>query len=115
MAKRRRRVPSQQPARRVPPQQPGHPVSPQQPQSLRAPLLAAFRAAVIFVCHMALAALIIICIWAFWRLFHFLWGAEDPRLFDVFPLRYLFDAADAGVVLVFAWYGVTSAVAAFRD
>src|SRR5207244_2557691 len=59
-----------------------------------------------------LAALVVVCVWAFSRLFHFLWGVEDPRLFDMFPLRYLFDAADVGVILVFAFYGVSSAAAA---
>src|SRR6266446_440658 len=79
------------------------------------PILIAFRAAIIFVSHMALAALVVVCVWAFSRLFHLLWGVEDPLLFDRVPLRYLFDAADTGVILVFAFYGVSSAAAAFRN
>lgn len=71
-------------------------------------------AAIILICHTVVAAIVIICIWAFSRLFHFLWVAEDPLLFDVFPLRYLFDGMDAGVVVVFAWNGVASAARIFR-
>jgi hypothetical protein len=67
------------------------------------------------VCYTALAGIVITCIWVFWRLFHWLWSADDPLLFDRFPLRYLFDAMDAGVVLVFAFYGVISAAKALRD
>jgi hypothetical protein len=47
-------------------------------------------------------------------LFPKLWGPDDPLLFDRVPLRYLFDALDLSVIVVFGWNTVRSAIAAFR-
>jgi hypothetical protein len=79
------------------------------------PIPKAAQAALFLVCHTALAAVVVTCIWAFAGLFHLLWGANDPLFFDRFPLRYLFDAADLSVVLVFTWFGVISAIRALKD
>jgi hypothetical protein len=41
-------------------------------------------------------------------------GPDDPLLFDRVPLRYLFDALDLSVIVVFGWNTVRSAITAFR-
>jgi hypothetical protein len=79
------------------------------------PVRRASRAAIALVCHTALAALVVVAIKLLEWLLHFLWGATDPLLFDRFPIRYLFDAMDGGVILVFVCYGIIEAFRAFRS
>ena len=86
----------------------------QPPEPFWSPVLKALRASLFFACHTAIAAVILICIWALSRLFPKLWGPDDPLLFDRVPLRYLFDALDLSVIVVFGWNTVRSAIAAFR-
>jgi hypothetical protein len=61
------------------------------------------RAAVFFVSDTIVAAVVVACIWAVSRLFPALWGPKDPLLFDRLPLRYMFDAGDAVVIVVYVW------------
>jgi hypothetical protein len=51
--------------------------------------------------HLVAASVTVTGIWLFSKYFHFLWGKEDPLMFDAFPLRWLFDAADVATVLRF--------------
>jgi hypothetical protein len=39
----------------------------------------------------------------------------DPKLFDFFPLRYIFDAADIGILAVFLIFGTIEAIQVFRE
>lgn len=39
----------------------------------------------------------------------------DPKLFDRFPLRYIFDAIDLGILAVFGFLGLIEAYFVFRD
>jgi hypothetical protein len=64
--------------------------------------------------HTALVGVFLVCIRALSWLFHALWGTDDPLMFDRLPLRYLFDALDGCVLLVFAVGTVLTAVAVFR-
>jgi hypothetical protein len=77
-------------------------------------LLKTLRSSLFFIADTARAAVIIFCIWAFSQVFHALWGPEDPLLFDRFPLRYLFDAGDLGVIIVYVGNLVRQALAEFR-
>ena len=79
------------------------------------PLWGAALAAATLFCHLVIAAIILFGIWALEYLFHFLWRSNDPLLFDRFPVRYLFDAMDLAVILVFIWYGVLAAARSFRE
>lgn len=38
----------------------------------------------------------------------------DPLLFDRFPVRYVFDAMDLGILVVFALFGVIGAYAVLK-
>jgi len=58
---------------------------------------------------------VIFAIWLFERFVHSLWGSAEPLLFDRFPIRYLFDAMDGGVILVFVCAGVIAAIRAFME
>lgn len=72
-------------------------------------------AAAVFAVHTGLAGTAIFCIWLFAQFFHSLWGTEEPLLFDVFPIRYLFDASDFGVVSAFSWFGVVSTYKTLKE
>lgn len=78
------------------------------------PLLRAVAAGVLLVSHLAVAAGIILCIWALDHFVHWLWNDREPTLFGVMPLIYLFHAMDAGVLLVFAFWGIVEANQVFR-
>jgi arginine exporter protein ArgO len=77
------------------------------------PLAKAAVAAVVLICHLALATLIIMGVKGLEWLIHN--GTGELLLFDRFPLRYLFHAIDIGIVAVFGWFGLREAIVAFRD
>ncbi len=60
--------------------------------------------------HLVAAGVAVLGIWCFSKFFHYLWGIEDPRLFDAMPLRYMFDAADVAVIARFIWRTLTEIV-----
>jgi hypothetical protein len=71
------------------------------------------RSAVWFISDTILATVMVACIWAFWRVFHTIWGLEDPLLFDWLPLRYLFHAVEGAVIVVYGYDFVRHAIAEF--
>jgi hypothetical protein len=76
------------------------------------PIINASVAAVVLICHIALAAIVIFGIKGIELLVHS--GSGELLLFDQFPLRYLFHAIDIGIILVFGWHGLKEAALAFR-
>jgi hypothetical protein len=62
-----------------------------------------------FIGHLVLALLLVSLLWVFERFFHFLWGAHEPLLFGKVPLKWLFDAMDLSLLLVFGVWGVIEA------
>ena len=76
------------------------------------PLQRAFRAATYLVAHAGLALLMVGLIslvqWTLNR-------NGDPKLFDVLPLRYIFDAIDLLILATFMIFGTAEAVQAFRE
>jgi hypothetical protein len=77
-----------------------------------APLVRALRAGIYLASHVLVAAILIAAIWAIQWL---LADAGDPKLFDWIPIRYRFDAMDAGILAVFIWFGVKGAIEVFRE
>jgi hypothetical protein len=73
------------------------------------------RLVVQFAYHTGGAASLLLCIKALETLYHYLWGGRERLLFDQIPVRYLFDAMDGAVILVFVCYGLYDAVRAFRE
>ena len=76
------------------------------------PVKSAFRIAVYIVCHTAVAMLLIGGIEA---IAYLLRRLGEPKLFDVVPLRYCFDAMDACILVVFFVSGVMAAVNSFKE
>ena len=76
------------------------------------PLQKALRAATYLVAHAGLALLMVGLIslvqWALNR-------DGDPKLFDVLPLRYIFDAIDLLILATFMIFGTAEAVQVFRE
>jgi len=48
-----------------------------------------------------------------WALKWFL-HSPNPRLFDIVPLSWIFQAADGGVLVALSFYGVRAAIVAYR-
>jgi hypothetical protein len=67
-------------------------------------LRSALLAAATLACHLVVAGIILLGIWCLEQVFHILWKSSDPLLFDRFPIRYLFDAMDLAVIVLFVWY-----------
>ena len=76
------------------------------------PLRKAFRSACYLVAH-GLVALLIIGISEVIR--WFLIRNGDPRLFDICPMRYIFDLVDLAVAGVFLVFGTIEGVRVFRE
>lgn len=79
------------------------------------PVRAALRAAIHLACHIVVAGLIIVGIRALEGLMSWLWQSQNPLLFDLLPLKYLFHAMDLGVLLVFAFYGIISVAKTLKE
>lgn len=79
------------------------------------PIYASAKAAVYLLCHVAIAALILIGIWLLEQLISLLWKSNNPLLFDLLPLKWFFHALDVGVLLVFGFYGIVSVAKSFRE
>jgi hypothetical protein len=73
------------------------------------------RAAIHLACHLVVAGVILLGIRGLELLMAFLWKSQNPLLFDVLPLKWLFHAMDLGVLLVFGFYGIISVAKAFRE
>ncbi len=79
------------------------------------PIVKAIRAMIVMVCHTAVAALIVTGISHFEGYLHHLGSqhGRDMLIFDRFPLRYLFQAIDVGVIAAFGFQGMREAWQAF--
>ncbi|MGJ4998738.1 hypothetical protein ACQR0Z_30235 [Bradyrhizobium sp. HKCCYLS3077] len=77
-------------------------------------LITTFTVALTLVCHIFLCAIAISSVFGIEQLIHWLWGQEDPKFFDVLPLRYVFGAVDLGLIAVFGGFGIWDAVKIFR-
>ena len=77
------------------------------------PVVNAAVAAVVLICHLGLAALIIMGVKGLEWLVHS--GTSELLLFDRVPLRYFFHAIDVAIIVVFGWYGLREAISAFRE
>lgn len=66
------------------------------------------------ICHLFLCAIVILGVYGIEEMIHNLWGVEDPKFFDLVPLRYVFGAADLALTGVLAGYGIADAIDIFR-
>lgn len=77
------------------------------------PVISASVAAIVLICHVALAIMVVLGIKGLELLVPS--GPSELLLFDRFPLCYLFHAIDVGIILVFGWNGLREAALAFQD
>ena len=75
----------------------------------------ALNASVAVVCHTFLAMVAVSAVKALELFIHFSFEDTGGLLFDHFPLRYIFDAMEGGVIVVFAFYGIATAIEVFRE
>jgi hypothetical protein len=75
------------------------------------PFHRSFRAACYLVSHALVAIIIIALITLIQRV---LIADGNPLLFDVCPLRYIFDAVDVTILGVFMWFGTLEAIETFK-
>lgn len=63
--------------------------------------LHAARVAVVLLLHLTTTVVLLLCIFAVEEMFHALWPEQEPMLFGIWKLKYLFHAMDLGVVATF--------------
>lgn len=74
----------------------------------------AIRAAAFIAAHTIIAALLIISIYGVHILNGWLWGEENPLMFNFLPVKYVFDAIELSVLLVFGYRGFRAANIVFE-
>ncbi|GEM_PF-4618027 len=77
-------------------------------------VLNAVRAAVFLLCHLAIAFLIVAGIYGLEKFISYLWGQHEPMMIGILPLKYLFEAIDLCIIVVFGFRGIVAALRAFR-
>lgn len=78
-------------------------------EQIKTALLRPARAAAVFIGHLLLGSIVICGIWLTHWLFLALWGEQDPKFFDWIPVRWVFDASEFGVMIVFVIRGILEA------
>lgn len=78
------------------------------------PLVRAGRALLEWIAHTLVVGGLLLGFKGIEELIHFLWSGNERLLFGVFPLRYIFDAADLAILIGFLTYGVYSVIKAYR-
>jgi hypothetical protein len=61
------------------------------------------RAALAIIIHVALLALILVTMKGIELLTHWLWSVEEYKIYDRFPLRYIFDTIDTLLIAIFGY------------
>jgi hypothetical protein len=67
------------------------------------------RAAIVLFGHVVLAGFLVTAIWGLQEWARFLYGEHLPLIWGIFPLEWLFQTMDMGVVAVFFIRGIISA------
>ena len=57
-------------------------------------------------CHVIAVCALLFGFWVVESIFYYLW--DDKVLFDVLPLKYVFDAFDLAILILFSLFGVYS-------
>jgi len=76
-----------------------------------APFIKAVRAGTYLAAHVIVASVPIGAIYVVQRLLTYI---GDPKLFDWVPIRYIFDAMDAGILVAFIVFGTIEAIRVFH-
>ncbi|MGH6795585.1 MAG: hypothetical protein ACREDH_10435 [Methylocella sp.] len=73
------------------------------------------RATLVIAVDMVLAAFLCACLKGFEVFVHWLSPTSDPLLWDLLPVRYIFQTGEAATYLGFAYYGFWHAMDAFHS
>jgi hypothetical protein len=68
-----------------------------------------FWALVALLGHVVLASAAILGFWIVEELIILLWGEHEPKFFGWIPVKWFFDAGDAGILIVFGIFGIRDA------
>lgn len=80
------------------------------PEPYSTVMIRPLRAAGVFLAHLGLGFVVMVGVWLTEKLFGYLWASgPDPRFFDWCPVRWLFDAGEAGILVVFVVFGIYEA------
>ena len=74
-----------------------------------------FMAARIFMGHLFLATIVMFAVWSAEKAFHWVFGNQQPMFFDRIPAKWLFDASEVSILLVFIVYGTVEAINQLRQ
>jgi len=58
---------------------------------------------------LALAFVILLGIWGFEKVYHLLYGEENPTFFGALPVKYMFDGGEFVILLVVGAFGAYEA------
>jgi len=67
------------------------------------------RAAAVFSGHLGLGFVVMVGVWLTERGFGLLWHEHEPKFFDWCPVKWFFDAGEAGIMFVFVVFGIYEA------
>jgi hypothetical protein len=84
-------------------------------ESIWAPTKRAARAAVAFVGHLFLSLVVVGGVYVMELSIRYIWGANEPLLFDRVPLKWLFQFIDVCILAVFGACGTMEAYRKLRE
>lgn len=67
------------------------------------------RAAAVFLGHLVLGFLVMVGVWLTEKGFGVLWHQSEPLFFGWCPVKWFFDAGEAGIMIVFVIFGIYEA------
>ena len=79
---------------------------------IKVTLARTFGLVIFLICHTVITLVLILVAYA---AHYLILATGDPKLFDAVPLRYLFDAMDAGLIVSYIALGTIGAFLAFRE
>jgi hypothetical protein len=80
-----------------------------------APIARVKRAAIVFLGHLLLCVLVVLAVFVIELLIKWLWGANEPLIFDRVPLKWLFQLIDVCILAVFGVAGTLEAFHKLRE
>jgi hypothetical protein len=78
--------------------------------------LHAMKIAIVLLAHVVVASIVLLTIYVIEAIFHSFWPLQEhePKLFDMWPLKYLFHTMDAAVVAIFVVFSMLQVISVFR-
>jgi hypothetical protein len=84
------------------------------PEPILSVAMRSLRAAGLFLLDTAIGLVLMAGLRASQRWFNFVFGDDAPKFFDILPLKWIFEAGEFGVLVVFLSFGIYEVVAQLR-